>query len=71
MERLKQSEIVMALLEVLEPFSIFAAQLLWVAQPSLSILIDRERISGWAELLEDPQRIAQLREQWLADKTHE
>jgi hypothetical protein len=49
------------LLDVLEPFSPFAAQILWVLQPTLGLMIDRERIDTWARLLEDPQGIEQLR----------
>lgn len=59
------------LLEVLEPFSILGAQLLWVAQPTLALFMDQEKISGWAAFLEDPQHLAHLRESLTKDETNE
>ena len=64
-ERLRQSgfkEIAGYFLEALEPLSFIGAQLLWVAQPTLGLFIERERVSKWAAVLEDPQALAQLRQ---------
>jgi hypothetical protein len=55
------------LLDVMEPFSPFAAQFLWVVQP----FMDRERVGNWAALLEDPQGYDRLREALLEDKADE
>lgn len=57
-------------LEAFEPLSPFAAQLLWVMQPTLGLVTDRDRIGAWAALLEDPQGVARLREA-LMEETHE
>jgi hypothetical protein len=65
LKRLKQAqlqEMIDVALDALEPLSVFGAQLLWIAQPTLSLFIDQERITGWAELLEDPRHFAQWRE---------
>lgn len=51
------------LLDVAEPLSPIGAQLLWVAQPTLSLLVAPEKVAFWAEKLQDPQQIASLREQ--------
>ena len=67
LQRTELNGLVGILLDVIEPFSLFAAQLVWIAQPTLSIFLDREEIAHWAQKLEDPQGIAQLREKWLTD----
>jgi hypothetical protein len=67
----KQKEMAALALEIVEPFSIFAAQLLWVAQPTLSLLVDQQQITAWAEQLENPQTIARWREQLLMEDQHE
>ncbi|MBZ0306846.1 MAG: hypothetical protein K8I82_12325 [Anaerolineae bacterium] len=51
------------LLDVAEPLSPIGAQLLWVAQPALSLLIAPEKVASWAETLQDPQQVARFREQ--------
>lgn len=51
------------LLDVAEPLSPIGAQLLWVAQPALGLMVAPEKVASWAEMLEDPQQIARLREQ--------
>lgn len=60
-------DFVTLLLDVLEPFSVLGAQVLWVAKPTLGLVIAPEKITAWAEMLEDPQNIASFREQ-LAQK---
>ncbi len=50
------------LLDVVEPLSPIGAQVLWVAQPTLGLLVESEKISAWAHLLEDPHTIARLRD---------
>lgn len=51
------------LLDVFEPLSPIGAQVLWVAQPTLGLMVEPNKIAAWAELLEDPQNIARLREE--------
>lgn len=51
------------LLDVFEPLSPIGAQVLWVAQPTLGLMVEPDKIAAWAELLEDPQNIARLREE--------
>jgi hypothetical protein len=54
-------------LDIMEPLSPFLGQALWVMQPILGIFMDRERVGAWAKFLEDPQSLAELREQWVND----
>ena len=51
------------LLDVLEPLGPLGAQLLWMAQPALSLVTStsREDVNGLAQLLEDSAGIAWLR----------
>lgn len=63
-----QGEWAAFLLDVSAPLHLIGAQVLWVAQPSLSLFIDQARIRAWAELLEDPARLAALREAWGMEK---
>jgi len=52
-----------ALLEAGEPLAPIGAQLLYVAQPALSLVAPREAIGRWARLLETPGGVAWLRHQ--------
>ncbi len=55
--------IVGALLDVAEPFSIFGAHFLYVFQPALGLIVQRDTIKDWAELLETPGGLAWFRQQ--------
>jgi hypothetical protein len=57
-------------LEAAEPLGVIGAQVLWATQPILGLWVSAERVQNWAETLEDPQRFAAWREQFLADNTH-
>jgi hypothetical protein len=57
------------LLDVVEPLSPLGAQLLWISQPTLGLLVPREEIGSLARLLEQPDGMAWLREQ-LTGKDH-
>lgn len=50
-------------LEVGHPFTFLSSQLLWIAQPALSLLMPSGRIDQFARLLEDPSAIQALIEQ--------
>jgi hypothetical protein len=50
-----------AFLGAAEPFGPLGAQLLWVAQPALGLLLPREEIGDLACLLDDPAGMAWLR----------
>jgi hypothetical protein len=52
-----------ALLDAAEPFGPLGAQVLWVVQPTLGLLVPREEIASLARLLEAPGGVARLREQ--------
>lgn len=50
-------------LDVLEPFGALSAQLVWVMQPTLSLVIPRVVLGDLATALETPEGIAHLRQQ--------
>ncbi len=50
-----------ALLDAAEPFGPLGAQILWVAQPAIGLLIPPDEIDGLANLLDDPAGMAWLR----------
>jgi hypothetical protein len=53
--------LVSALLECVRPFAFLGGQLLWVAQPTLGLLIDPDQVAEYAYLLEQPSTIDLLR----------
>ncbi len=55
--------IVGALLDAGEPLGPLGAQLLYVAQPALGLLLPRDDIKSLAQILERPGGVAWLREQ--------
>jgi len=57
--------------DIVQPLSPIVAQALWVAQPTLSVFTDAQRIGEWARLLETPEGVTELREQLLGDHPHE
>lgn len=48
-------------LDVFEPFGVLGAQLVWVAQPVLSVWIGRKTVKGFAQTLEKPGELEQIR----------
>ena len=56
-----------ALLDAAEPLAPIAGQLLYVAQPTLGLFIPRQSINQWAELLDRPDGVANLRQMLDAD----
>ncbi len=52
-----------ALLDAAEPLGPLGAQLLWIAQPALGLLVPRDEIGSLARLLDAPGGVAWLREQ--------
>jgi hypothetical protein len=51
------------LLDAAEPLGPLGAQVLWVAQPTLSLFMPRGEITALAQCLDEPGGVAQLREQ--------
>jgi len=45
------------LLEGMRPMAFFAGQMLWVAQPALSCLMDGGQVANYALLLEQPEAV--------------
>jgi hypothetical protein len=58
------------LLEVAAPLGAIGAQVLWIAQPTLSLFWESETIHQWALALEDPNTLADWRASLLEDDTH-
>ena len=59
-----------ALLDAAEPFGPLGAQVLWVAQPALGLVVPRDDVDGLAQLLDNPAGVAWLRAA-LLDETSE
>jgi hypothetical protein len=59
-----------ALLDIVEPLGPLGAQFLWIAQPTLGLLVPREEIGSLARLLEQPDGMAWLREQLVGIDHH-
>lgn len=57
--------VVGALLDASEPLGPLGAQVLWVAQPALGLIMAHDEIDGFARVLEDPSGIAWLRAELL------
>jgi hypothetical protein len=53
-------------LEVGRPFTFFGAQLLWIAQPALSLFLPSQQVKNLAQLLEKPEAVA-----WLVTRLEE
>ena len=54
---------VSVILDALEPFAFVGGQLLWILQPTLGLLVNRERIAEFALMLERPEALRLLRAQ--------
>ncbi len=50
-------------LDILEPFGPLGAQMLWVTQPVLGLVVNRAALGGLAHCLETPGGVARLRQQ--------
>ena len=61
-QRLGLVDLTTAILDGLRPIAFIGGQLLWLAQPALSIFMDSKRITGLAQLLEQPEAIDSLLE---------
>jgi hypothetical protein len=59
-----------AFLDAAEPFGPLGAQMLWVAQPALGLVIGRDDVDGLARILDNPSGMAWLRAA-LLDETSE
>ena len=62
-EELGVGGIVDTLLVAFAPFAPIGAQLLYIAQPVAGLIVERNTISRWATLLEEPDGIEWLRVQ--------
>lgn len=51
---------VLLVLEVGRPMAFLGGQLLWMAQPMLSLVWSRDSVGQWARLLESPVAVAAL-----------
>ena len=49
------------LLEGIRPLAFVGGQVMWVAQPALGLLADRDRVAQVARLLERPDALDELR----------
>lgn len=62
---------VATLLENGQPLAFLGGQALWVAQPALTLLFDRETLRRLALLLEDPTAVDKLRQQLTQHKPNQ
>jgi len=53
--------LVSALLDAARPIAFIGGQMLWVAQPALSVFMDGEQVAEYARLLERPEALDLLR----------
>ena len=59
-----------AVLDAAEPLGPLGAQVLWVAQPALGLIVPRDDVDGFARILDNPSGMAWLRAT-LLDETSE
>jgi hypothetical protein len=64
------ADLLALVLDVAEPLGPLGAQMLWVAQPALGLMVPREAVADLAQVLEQPGGVAWLREQ-LAEQGEE
>jgi hypothetical protein len=48
-------------LDAFRPLAFIGGQALWIAQPTLNLLIDSDRVADLARLLEQPEALDMLR----------
>jgi|AMZC01.1.fsa_nt_AMZC01000528.1_3 hypothetical protein len=65
------ADLLTLLLDVSEPLGPLGAQVLWVAQPALSLMVSREAVADLAQVLERPGGVAWLRAQLAAESEEE
>ena len=65
LHKLGLAGVIETLLDAAEPLGPLGAQLLWVAQPTLSLFMPRGEITALAHSLEEPGGVARLRAQLL------
>ena len=58
--------LVSVLLDAIEPLGPLGAQLLWIAQPTLGLLLPRDEVASLARLLDAPGGVAWLHQQLAA-----
>jgi hypothetical protein len=66
LKRVGLDHFVGAVLDAAEPFGPLGAQLLWVAQPMLSLVVPREELGDLARLLDAPEGVAWFRSELLS-----
>ncbi len=59
-----------AVLDAAEPLGPLGAQLLWVIQPMLGLVMPADEIGELADLLDDPQGLAWLRAELIDTQRH-
>ena len=65
-------DLVGTVLDAAQPLGPLGAQILWVAQPALGLLMPRDEIDGLARVLDDPAGVAWLRDELIgAQQTDE
>lgn len=69
LHRAKLDRIVGAFLEAAEPLSTIGAQVLYVAQPVLGLMVQHQIIKDWANLLETPGGLSWFRDQLIETNT--
>ncbi len=60
-----------ALLDAAEPLGPLGAQMLWWAQPTLSLFMPRDEVSALAQALEEPQGLLWVRAQLFGERANE
>lgn len=63
LQRYGLAHLLAGFLEVGEPLSMIGAQMLYVVQPVLALVMRSEQIEDWARLLETPEGLLWLRQQ--------
>ena len=54
-------QLAITLLESAQPLAFIGGQILWLAQPAMSLFVSHDRLAGYARLLEEPEAIDLLR----------
>lgn len=66
LEQLGLGAVVDAVLIAMTPIAPIGAQLLYISQPMLTVFVERDSVTRWAKLLEEPNGLNWLRQN-LAD----
>lgn len=62
-------EFALVVLQAGQPLSFIGGQLLWMAQPALSVVLPKHQVAQVAHLLEEPAAVQSLIAQLQADET--